>query len=275
MTRNQKRLDAWENGTELAQFVLAALFLFAYSVLILDRDLSQAFAIAFGVIIAVVWAAFLGDYILRFTLSSPKLKFFQHNLIDLASVFFPVARAFLLLKYLRKLPFLRTNSGASVRSRVVIYAATFVVLFVYIISLAELRAERDAPGATIVSFGDSIWWACVTLATVGYGDYVPVTITGRVLAVLLMIGGVAIIGTASATIVSYLGERIGPRHGRAFGMGADRTSSESTQASDGSSAPSAGVSRGGSARPRIPENRSARQSRRKPAWARKTSRPPQ
>jgi voltage-gated potassium channel len=45
------------------------------------------------------------------------------------------------------------------------------------------------------------------MSTVGYGDYYPVTLLGRLLAVVLMIGGIAIVGTASATIVSYLTER--------------------------------------------------------------------
>jgi voltage-gated potassium channel len=45
------------------------------------------------------------------------------------------------------------------------------------------------------------------MATVGYGDYYPVTVPGRVLAVVLMIGGVAIVGTASATIVNLLNDR--------------------------------------------------------------------
>ena len=70
------------------------------------------------------------------------------------------------------------------------------------------NAERDAPGATITTFGDAIWWAIVTVATVGYGDTYPVTFGGRAYAVLLMIGGIAIVGTSSAVVISYLGDRM-------------------------------------------------------------------
>jgi len=87
---------------------------------------------------------------------------------------------------LRDIPYFRRRSGGSVRATIMIYAGLFVILFVYSIALAELAAERDAPGATITSFGDAIWWACVTMTTVGYGDYVPVTLLGRTLAVVLM-----------------------------------------------------------------------------------------
>ena len=78
----------------------------------------------------------------------------------------------------------------------------------FFLALATLEAERDADGANIVTFGDAIWWAIVTIATVGYGDEVPGDPLGRFYAVLLMAGGIAIVGTASATIISYLNERV-------------------------------------------------------------------
>ena len=87
----------------------------------------------------------------------------------------------------------------------------------FFLALATLQAERDAPGANIVTFGDAIWWAIVTIATVGYGDLYPVTPLGRFYAVLLMAGGIAIVGTASATIISYLNERVAGLRHRATG----------------------------------------------------------
>ena len=68
-------------------------------------------------------------------------------------------------------------------------------------ALAVYAVERDAPGSRMNTFGDAIWWACVTLFTVGYGDIFPVTTPGRVYAVLVMLGGIAIIGVASAIVV--------------------------------------------------------------------------
>ena len=56
---------------------------------------------------------------------------------------------------------------------------------------AGLRARR-ARGANIENFGDAVWWAFVTITTVGYGDFYPVTVGGRFAAVLLMCGGVAV-----------------------------------------------------------------------------------
>jgi len=51
-------------------------------------------------------------------------------------------------------------------------------------------AEHKHPGANITKLGDAFWWAVVTLATVGYGDYYPVTLVGRIMAVIMMLLGI-------------------------------------------------------------------------------------
>jgi voltage-gated potassium channel len=59
-----------------------------------------------------------------------------------------------------------------------------------------------------VAFGDSLWWAFVTLATVGYGDFYPVTFPGRLVAAGLMAAGIAVVGVVTATAASWLIERV-------------------------------------------------------------------
>ena len=67
-------------------------------------------------------------------------------------------------------------------------------------TVAVLEFESEVPQANIRSAGDAFWWAIVTLATVGYGDFYPVTAWGRVGAVALMTVGVGIFGV----LASYL-----------------------------------------------------------------------
>jgi voltage-gated potassium channel len=62
--------------------------------------------------------------------------------------------------------------------------------------------EVDAPGANITTFGDSMWWAAVTVATVGYGDYYPITLGGRITAVSLMAVGLVTAAVITAQIAS-------------------------------------------------------------------------
>jgi voltage-gated potassium channel len=61
----------------------------------------------------------------------------------------------------------------------------------------------EPPSAGFEGYGDAMWWAMVTFTTVGYGDYFPVTTAGRIAAVLLMLGGIALIGTLAGSLGSY------------------------------------------------------------------------
>ena len=71
-------------------------------------------------------------------------------------------------------------------------------------ALSALDAERDAPGATITSFGDAVWWAWATVTTVGYGDRFPVTLEGRLIAFALMLVGISLVGVVTASVAAWL-----------------------------------------------------------------------
>ena len=74
---------------------------------------------------------------------------------------------------------------------------------VLVCSAAELGFEQHARDATIRNFGDALWWATVTVTTVGYGDTYPVSPGGRGVAVVLMLVGIGLIGVPTATVASY------------------------------------------------------------------------
>ncbi len=77
---------------------------------------------------------------------------------------------------------------------------TFVVIVAS--SIIMLNCEK-VPGSNIKTAGDALWWAVVTVTTVGYGNYYPVTAEGRIVATILMIAGVGLFGTFTAYISSY------------------------------------------------------------------------
>jgi voltage-gated potassium channel len=78
-----------------------------------------------------------------------------------------------------------------------------VALIVIFGGIGVYLAERGNPGANITRLGDALWWAVVTIATVGYGDYYPVTTLGRIIAVFVMLSGIGIF----VLLVSSLSQR--------------------------------------------------------------------
>jgi len=66
-----------------------------------------------------------------------------------------------------------------------------------------VSVEAPAPNANIKTGGESFWWAFVTMTTVGYGDYYPVTEAGRFIGMVTMAVGVAILGVLSSFLASW------------------------------------------------------------------------
>jgi voltage-gated potassium channel len=240
VSRRQRWIDA--TGRVLA--LLGIAFILAYTVGVLVTDLPQAVLITFNVVFAVTWVAFLLDAIMRIALTPPgaRWRYVWRHPIEMLSVILPVFRALRVVSLLGYLPVLQRRTTEAVRARFILTAIIYATVYVFFIALAVLQAERDAPGANITNFGDSLWWAVVTLATVGYGDTYPVTTLGRIWATFLMGGGVAIVGVASATIISVLNERLsGLRH--EANHGSDVISARPAIDSDGDPEPDAAPDR--------------------------------
>ena len=71
-------------------------------------------------------------------------------------------------------------------------------------SLGVLVVEQQDPDANIKTASDAIWWSVSTITTVGYGDKVPVTAEGRVLAIMLMVSGAGMFALVSGLVVSSI-----------------------------------------------------------------------
>lgn len=70
-----------------------------------------------------------------------------------------------------------------------------------------VKVEDTDNSSNIRNMNDSIWWALVTSTTVGYGDFYPVSIAGRISGVLLMFFGVTLVGVVTGNIASTLVEK--------------------------------------------------------------------
>jgi voltage-gated potassium channel len=93
----------------------------------------------------------------------------------------------------------RSVQRAVARRRIFPYLAAATLILALTAGFAmTLVDEKDFP-----NYGLAVWWAIVTLATVGYGDVVPTTVPGRVVGSLVIILGVTFLAFLTATVTSY------------------------------------------------------------------------
>ncbi|GAB3577923.1 potassium channel family protein [Leifsonia lichenia] len=200
-------LERWHRTTEWPLTGAAALFLVAYAWEVI-ADLSGPPLVVAETVIWLTWGVFLVDYFVCLLLAPNRWRWFYTHLFDLAIVVLPMLRPLRLLRLVTILSVLQRTAGAAFRGRVVVYVVGAGALLVFTAALAALDAERHAPGAHINTFARAVWWAFETISTVGYGDFTPVTEVGRLVAVGLMIGGIAMLGIVTATLASWIVERV-------------------------------------------------------------------
>lgn len=184
--------------------VAALAFLAAYAIPILNTHLDPTARLICDIVTAVVWVIFIAEYLIRLLRAKDRRYFFTHNLFDLVILIVPIARPFRMLRLITLLSVLNRAGTRSLRGRVAVYACGGALLLLIVASLAITDAERGRPGSTINGVGDGLWWAVETMTTVGYGDRIPQTTTGHLIAVVLMFSGIALLGVATAFVASWL-----------------------------------------------------------------------
>ncbi len=202
------RARRWEELADWPLTAASALFLAAYAWPILDTGLDRSWRLVCEVVTWVTWAAFAGDYVVRLALTADRLRFLRTHLLDLAVVVLPLLRPLRVLRLLTVLRVLDRYAGGALRGRVLTYVGSATALVMLLAALAVLDAERAHPEANVTDFPDALWWSFATVTTVGYGDRFPVTGTGRAIAAGLMLVGIALLGTVTAAVASWLVEKV-------------------------------------------------------------------
>ena len=199
----QTNLQRWERRSEWPLAVAALIFLVLFSVQVLARPHGRE-AYVLWAASWITWGVFILDYVVRLCLAADRSRWFFVHLLDFAIVALPLFRPLRLLRLVVLIEVLQKAVGDAFRGRIVVYTVSGVLLLIYTASLAVFEKERYQHGATINSFGKAVWWSITTVTTVGYGDVYPVTNTGRVIAVFLMIGGISLVGVVTAALASWI-----------------------------------------------------------------------
>jgi len=200
--------DRWSRAVEIPLIVAALVFLVVYALPILRPDLPGPFHTACSRTSHLIWAMFVLDYGVRFRLAPRKAAFLRANWIDLLILALPMFRPLRALRALVVLRLVSRRTQVHLRGEVLAMVSGTVLAFGGVAALAVLDAERGHPDASIETFEDALWWVLTTVTTVGYGDRYPTTSTGRLIAAVLMLMGIALLSIVTATVASWFVDRI-------------------------------------------------------------------
>jgi voltage-gated potassium channel len=198
----------WEAAAEWPLALIAVAFLVTYAWPILQEDMSSGWRDLCRWAGYAAWVAFFLDYVIRVLLAQHRARYVSRHLLGIMVIALPMLRPLRLLRLVMLLRVMNRRATSSLRGRVIVYVAGSTALVILAAALAALSAERHHTGANIETFSDALWWASVTITTVGYGDRFPVTGEGRMVGVGLMLAGIALLDVVTASIASWLIDRV-------------------------------------------------------------------
>lgn len=157
----------------------------------------------------LIWGVFAADLLLCLAIAPRRWPYLRSHWFDVIIVALPMLRPLRTLRVFRALRALAAADRVlvGVRHLVVRHGLHYVLATAFITILVAgsfvTAFERDAPGATIHSLPDGLWWALTTVTTVGYGDTYPTTALGRGIGVALMLVGIALFGAVTANLAAF------------------------------------------------------------------------
>ncbi|MEV6806853.1 potassium channel family protein [Streptomyces sp. NPDC017248] len=193
----------WERHSQRPLLALAVAFAVAYAVPIVDASAGRSLTDLCTGVEWVVWGAFALDYLVRLALAPLRAEFVRRHWPDLCAVVLPMLQPLRLLRLVSTLMLVGRRARMAPQIRLTTYVVGSVIGLLMFGSLAVLSVERESPHGNIRTLGDAVWWSFTTMTTVGYGDHAPTTGLGRMIAVGLMLSGIALLGVVTANIAAW------------------------------------------------------------------------
>jgi voltage-gated potassium channel len=216
--RSAHAYERFERASDPTMLVLSIAFIPIF-VLSLIPDLPAAHQQLLDGASWVIWGVFVVEFAVKFTLAPSRAAMLRRHGFDLVVIFLPALRIFRAGRAARALRGLSRSivalggtaslghALASARRVAKREGDRYVFLLVVLATIAAaviiLQVESTAPGSNIRSYPDAIWWAVSTVTTVGYGDYYPTTVEGRLVALVLMILGLGLFSVITARVAAF------------------------------------------------------------------------
>ncbi|MDN4472554.1 potassium channel family protein [Demequina zhanjiangensis] len=195
------KYEAYARRFDPAMAALALVFLGVWSARIIAYEvLPHSVRVTLLAVQGWIWIVFLVDLIIRTVLSEKSWRYLWTHPLDVIAVLLPAARPLKILSVFTQGTSILSSQGRMKTMQAVVLST---ILLLWIGSVWVLSAEREVADSAINTFGDALWWAFVTVTTVGYGDYAPVSVTGRMVAGGMMLLGIALIGVVTASVAAW------------------------------------------------------------------------
>ena len=201
-TRTSEAYDAWESSTNWLLMALSLLFVFVLIAPLVFHLTPTQQTMIFVANVAI-WVVFLVDYVVRLYLAPERWRFVRTHVVDLLVVAVPFLRPLRLLRLFAILVEFTRRSQKSLAGRATALVFTVAAVIMTVSAVVVFNFERTNHSSNIKTFPDALWWAVSTVTTVGYGDRFPSTEAGRAIAVVLMLTGIALVGTMTAAIAAW------------------------------------------------------------------------
>jgi len=185
--------------------VLVGVAWLVIAILVLTADANGSASLALVGSLFGLWATLLVEYLVRLVVTPDRLAYLKRRWVEPATVVVPPLQGWHFVGMEKTSLVVRE---AELRVEVILkHHSLFRVLLAAAGTLFAgawlvLLFEQNAKGSNIHNYPDALWWAIVTVTTVGYGDRFPTTGGGRAIAVILMLVGIGLIGVLTATVAS-------------------------------------------------------------------------
>ena len=198
----QKFAATWVQRTNTGLAVLGLGYLAIYSIQVINesnQELVQKLEFAGN----VIWAIFVVDLAVRLFESKSLKLFFRKNYIEILAVTLPFLRVLRMLRVLLAIRGLKIFVVDRAKATG-LYVALLAPLSWFTGAIVVLDVESKDPNSSINSIGEALWWSLTTITTVGYGDLYPVTLSGKIVAAVLMITGISLFSAGAAMFSSWI-----------------------------------------------------------------------